>query len=925
MIATHAVSVGVGRLLMKSGQVVGLLLCTIMSIYGQNGALQCVANATAVPRLNTSEITALAGDLEIACTGGAPTPAGQIVPQIDIRVYFNTNYSGRSNGAHTEALLLVDLPQPASQSACSDDPSACAWVGGSKGVNVFQAETLAPNGIVFVGVPLDPPGANGVRRFTITNIRLDASKLGNASESAPVALEATASTTGPTVANSPTIIGYAQATLRAELVDASGDTVLTGPTGVELPNCLSVNQQRLAFLRFSEQLGVAPLFRPRGVAPAIGTETSPAPIPQNAPGIYYNTETGFYYPGFPAAYGMNMAGLADFGTRLRAVFSNVPSGVTLYVSTLPVNFSNGSLMPYWKELPLARLVASSAGVFSPFPPSDTLNGIPVAALTVSNGTAEAVWEVLSANAQLAEQLHFAVFVTFPANSVGLGTAQVTMGFAPVSGNSSASDTAPIPRFTELGTTLPLFTTLAMCPGSGYIVTTAPAQLQVNVDGQVYQSPHSFAWLPGSSHTVSVLPSQSTGPGVRQVFSSWSDGGAAAHTITVPPEPATFVANFKTQYRVDLATVPASGLGTVSAVQVAGGSLDDRYFDAGAQVRISAVPSSVASFAGFSGDLAGSLSVQTVTLTRPLNVTATFVSAADGTRTIGITPAAGQAYHNRFDAVFQGAQGAQSLRWVQVLFAVSPDGGGQSFCFIHYDVPGGAFWLYSDVMGYFQGPVKPGVASVALQGSSCALDTQGSSISNNGARLQLSLNIIFKATGARKMYLRALDMNELDTGWTEHGVWTQVAVANPVPTVSPATGGPSTQRFNVTFSQTGSNFASLPYGWNQFLIAVDSTGGNQPFCLVHYDRAADSFWLYSPDFGYFLGPVNSGVPAAPLETSACSLDVSSAVVSNFASGLTLSFPVTLKATMSGSKKLLMRSMDQLQRDSGWQEVGSYQVP
>jgi hypothetical protein len=925
MRATYAVSAAGVRFLRQGGRVVGLLFWAILSIYGQNSALQCVANATTVPRLNTSEITALAGDLEISCTGGTPTPAGQSVPLIDVRVHFNTNYAGRSNGAHTEALLLVDLPQPANQAACSDAPSACAWVGGSKGVNVFQAETLAPDGILFVGVPLDPPGDNAVRRFTITNIRLDASKLRNASESAPSAMEATATTTGPAIANSPTVVGYAQATLRAELVDASGDTILTGTTGVELPNCLGVSQKRLALLRFSEQLGGAPLFRPRGAAPATGTETSPAPIPQNAPGVYYNTETGFYNPGFPASFGMNKAGLADFGTRIRAGFSNLPSGVTLYVSTVPATFVNGTLQTYTSGLPLARLVSSSSEAFSPVPPTDTIDGIPVVALTVTNGSSEAVWEILSANAALAESLSFPVFLSYPANSVGLGSARVTMGFAPVSADSSASDSAAMPRFADLGSTFPLFTTLPMCPGLEYIVTTAPAQLQINVDGQVYQSPHSFAWQPGSTHTVSVAQFQLAGPGVRQSFAGWSDGGAESHLITVPPAPITFTANFKTQYRVDLATVPASGLGTVSAVQVGGGSLDDRYFDAGSLVRISAVPSSVASFAGFSGDLAGSLSLQTVTLTRPLNVTATFVGAVEGTRTIGITPGAGQAYHNRFDAVFQGVQGAQSLRWVQVLFAVAPDGGGQSFCFIHYDVPGGAFWLYSDVTGYFQGPAKPGAASIELQGSSCALDPQGSSVSTNGARLQVSLNIMFKATGARKMYLRALDMNEMDTGWIEHGAWTQVAVANPVATVTPATGGPSNQRFNLTFSQIGSNFANLPFGWNQFLVASDSTGGNQPFCLVHYDRAADAFWLYSSDFGFFLGPVNSGVPASPLETSACSLDVSSSVVTNFSSGLTLNFPLAFKASMSGPKKLYMRSMDQLQRDSGWQEVGSYQVP
>jgi hypothetical protein len=46
-------------------------------------------------------------------------------------------------------------------------------------------------------------------------------------------------------------------------------------------------------------------------------------------------------------------------------------------------------------------------------------------------------------------------------------------------------------------------------------------------------------------------------------------------------------------------------------------------------------------------------------------------------------------------------------------------------------------------------------------------------------------------------------------------------------------------------------------------------------------------------------------------------------SNFSSDLKL--PLTLKAPMSGAKKLYMRMMDELMRDSGWQQVGTYQVP
>ncbi len=37
------------------------------------------------------------------------------------------------------------------------------------------------------------------------------------------------------------------------------------------------------------------------------------------------------------------------------------------------------------------------------------------------------------------------------------------------------------------------------------------------------------------------------------------------------------------------------------------------------------------------------------------------------------------------------------------------------------------------------------------------------------------------------------------------------------------------------------------------------------------------------------------------------------------------PISLKAPMKGSRKLYQRSMDALQRDSGWVQTGSWVVP
>ena len=70
-----------------------------------------------------------------------------------------------------------------------------------------------------------------------------------------------------------------------------------------------------------------------------------------------------------------------------------------------------------------------------------------------------------------------------------------------------------------------------------IITTTPAGLSLSVDGTACTTPCSFAWTPAQSHTVAA-PLQPGVTGVQYLFASWSDGGAAVHTVTSSANPAT---------------------------------------------------------------------------------------------------------------------------------------------------------------------------------------------------------------------------------------------------------------------------------------------------------------------------------------------------------------------------------------------------
>ena len=88
----------------------------------------------------------------------------------------------------------------------------------------------------------------------------------------------------------------------------------------------------------------------------------------------------------------------------------------------------------------------------------------------------------------------------------------------------------------------------------------PAGLSVSVDGVSSTTPCNFQWIPGSTHTIAASGPQSGGVGIQYVFASWSDAGAASHTITVPASPTTYTANFATQYYL---TTSATSGGSIS--------------------------------------------------------------------------------------------------------------------------------------------------------------------------------------------------------------------------------------------------------------------------------------------------------------------------------------------------------------------------
>jgi len=372
---------------------------------------------------------------------------------------------------------------PCSAGVCSAGALAAGW-------NAWQGLVNAGT-VTFFGVPILAPGTTGTRVFRITNVRVNANVL-NASGPFGYPVQAQISTSNSTslpLNVAQLTVGLIQPSLTTAVRNFGGGSVgsgqLTQPIQCNNPNG-SGHLLGQADIRFTEQFATA--FKTRvepgpntaGVAPnpnGTGGTGQSATAQQNVPGYIYQSESGFipYTAGAPSLTGTNsnVAGLADFGTRLKAVFNNIPSGMSVYVSPTNIIATAGTF-------PVAATATTSyavlvAGETSPeaFPlitqtGTTTLGGsgvpdgaaIPYYQLPVVNNSATAVWEIFNTYPNLNENFEFAVWVSYtPSPATGVpspGTLTVNMSYAPnptqgaftAAAGGAASASLPIPRFAD---------------------------------------------------------------------------------------------------------------------------------------------------------------------------------------------------------------------------------------------------------------------------------------------------------------------------------------------------------------------------------------------------------------------------------------------------------------------------------------------
>lgn len=379
------------------------------------GQATCASPAAGANLIRNESTTDQVSDLTFTCTGGA---GGSVNILVFSSLPVTSKVLTTTGTAYTEALAVIGATQVQGQ------------VNGSQ--------------ITFNAVAL-PAGGGTV---TITNVRVNATSLSVGSGTPPAVTEsvfisgaganAAALAATPVAYVLPGLMTSKPSSVANSVVCAATPTNASGntkpPASTDLTNTAGFT------VNFAENFPTAFKIVGDATNTALGSEFT------------RNTETG-YVPAAGFANG-TLTNIANSGTRIKVVFTNVPANVTLYTPvTVNSNVAGGTLSLTASETGAYSAVSASAATLTLY--------AGYAPVTISGGTGQAVYEVMTETAAASDAYAIPVFETASASTVAGSATPVSaaVSFAPVGSTN-------IPNFV-IGSSTTTFTgnTFSLCSTS----------------------------------------------------------------------------------------------------------------------------------------------------------------------------------------------------------------------------------------------------------------------------------------------------------------------------------------------------------------------------------------------------------------------------------------------------------------------------
>lgn len=247
------------------------------------------------------------------------------------------------------------------------------------------------------------------------------------------------------------------------------------------------------------------------------------------------------------SYILTATSMSDNGASFRAVVTNQFGSVTSNEATLTVTLN---------QPPTGNIISPGVGTIYRAGDTITYSG---SATDIEDGSLQATafnWRV-----DFHHEAHFHPFVP-PTTGATTGAFII-----PTSGETSSEVWYRIHlTITDsLGLTHSSFRDV-LPQKSTITMNTSPAGMQLTLDGQPHNAPFTFVGVVGLTRTLGVVTPQVV-DGVLHDFATWSDDGAANHSISTPSANTTYTATFTPRPSVQLSNASFSAAENGNGIQV----------------------------------------------------------------------------------------------------------------------------------------------------------------------------------------------------------------------------------------------------------------------------------------------------------------------------------------------------------------------